>query len=92
MYYDYEERPIQLANYILENKTTVRETAAKFKISKSTVHKDLAYRLKRISKPLYEEVRVLLDLNRNERHIRGGRATKLKYLEIKALTDLTKGI
>ncbi len=81
--YDYDERPLRLAEYMLEHRATVREAAAVFGISKSTVHKDIAYRLKNGNRALYDEVRVLLDSNRNERHIRGGRATKLKYLALK---------
>ncbi len=84
MYYnvDYDERPLRLAEYILEKKSTVRETAAVFGISKSTVHKDLSVRLKSMSKPLYIRVRELLNNNLSQRHIRGGIATKMKYLKI----------
>ncbi len=84
MYYnvDYDERPLRLAEYILDKKSTVRETAAVFGISKSTVHKDLSVRLKSMSKPLYIRVRELLNNNLSQRHIRGGIATKMKYLKI----------
>ena len=74
-----EERTIELANYIIENKTTVRATAKKFGISKSTVHKDITDRLKKINKNLANEVRKILDENKSERHLRGGMATKQKY-------------
>ena len=75
-----EERVIEVAKYIVKNKSTVRETAKKFKISKSTVHKDVTERLDRINPELADEVRRILDKNKAERHIRGGQATKKKYL------------
>ena len=65
--------------YIIENRTTVRAAAKKFGVSKSTVHKDLTERLPHVNPGLYHEVRVLLDLNKAERHIRGGLATRRKY-------------
>lgn len=74
-----EERAIQLAHYIIENKETVRGAAKKFGISKSTVHMDVSKRLLKINKALAMEVRSILDENKAERHIRGGMATKLKY-------------
>ena len=74
-----EERAVTLAKYIIESKATVRATAKKFCISKSTVHKDVAERLKKINPSLYAEVKEVLDLNKSERHIRGGLATKRKY-------------
>lgn len=74
-----EQRAIELAEYIIENKTTVRAAAQKFGISKSTVHMDVATRLKRVNPSLYMDVREVLDLNKAERHIRGGMATKEKY-------------
>ncbi len=74
-----EQRAIELAEYIIENKTTVRAAAIKFGISKSTVHMDVANRLKKINPLLYLNVREVLDLNKAERHIRGGLATKEKY-------------
>ena len=80
MFYDYEDRPVRLAVYMLEHNATVRQTAAVFGISKSTVHKDLSVRLRGCGRSLYDEVRKLLDSNRNERHIRGGQATRMKYL------------
>ena len=78
-----EERASQFASYIIENKTTIRDTANKFHISKSTVHKDVVERLPRINLHLAMAVRAILDENKSERHIRGGNATKLKYLAVK---------
>ena len=69
-----------LAEYIVETGATVRETAAKFGISKSTVHKDITERLRQISPALAVKTRVVLDVNKSERHIRGGMATREKYL------------
>ena len=74
-----EERASQLALYIIENKATVRAAAAKFGISKSTVHKDLSERLPTFNKPLYLQVKAVLEENKAERHIRGGIATRKKY-------------
>ena len=73
------ERSVRLAEYIIEHHSTVRATAKAFGISKSTVHKDLTERLKRVNPQLYDEARKVLDLNKQERHIRGGMATKEKY-------------
>ena len=74
-----EERASELAQYIIDTKDTVRGTAKRFGISKSTVHKDVSDRLIKINPRLADEVRVILDENKAERHIRGGMATKLKY-------------
>ena len=74
-----EERTIQLAEYILDNKATVRDSAIKFGISKSTVHKDVTERLERINRPLSEAVKNVLLENKSVRHIRGGMATRRKY-------------
>jgi len=74
-----EERACYLALYIIENKTTVRGAASKFGISKSTVHKDLSERLPSFNRPLYLQVKEILDQNKAERHIRGGIATRKKY-------------
>ena len=74
-----DERACDLAVYIIENKATVRSAAARFGISKSTVHKDLTERLPRLNPALYRQVRQLLDINKAERHIRGGLATRRKY-------------
>ena len=78
-----EDRAIELGEYILENKATVRAAAKKFHISKSTVHKDVSERLEMIDEDLFEEVRSVLNTNLNERHIRGGDATRRKYLSRK---------
>lgn len=74
-----EERACDLAEYIIEHKATVRSAASQFGISKSTVHKDLTDRLPRVNPVLYKQVRQLLDINKAERHIRGGLATRKKY-------------
>lgn len=74
-----EERAVNLAKYIIETKDTVRGTAKKFGVSKSTVHKDVSQRLLKINYTLAMEVRKVLDENKAERHIRGGLATKMKY-------------
>ena len=74
-----EERTCDLAVYIIENQTTVRAAAKQFGVSKSTVHKDLTERLPHVNPGLYRQVRALLDLNKAERHIRGGLATRRKY-------------
>ncbi|ABN53818.1 MAG TPA: sporulation transcriptional regulator SpoIIID [Hungateiclostridium thermocellum] len=74
-----EERAVELANYIVENKATVRAAAKKFGISKSTVHKDVTERLLQINSALAEQAKAVLDKNKAERHIRGGMATKAKY-------------
>ena len=77
------ERCEILADYLIENQTTVRDAAVKFDISKSTVHKDVTDRLFLRNRKLYNEVRILLERNKAERHIRGGEATKKKYLSCK---------
>ena len=78
---DYIElRAIVVGRYIIDSKATVRKTAIKFGVSKSTVHKDLTERLPQIDHHLAEEVRDILDINKSERHIRGGMATRQKYL------------
>ncbi len=74
-----DERAVELGEYILENKATVRATAKKFHISKSTVHKDVSERLRVINPHLYGQVRRILDVNKAQRHIRGGMATRRKY-------------
>lgn len=75
-----EERAVELAHYIIDSKDTVRGAARKFGISKSTVHKDVTERLRKINPSLAEETRKILDENKAERHIRGGEATRLKYI------------
>lgn len=74
-----DERAIRLGEYIAEHGATVRSTARVFGISKSTVHKDISTRLPTLQPGLYEEVRVIIEKNKQERHIRGGMATKRKY-------------
>lgn len=74
-----EERAIEIGKYIVDYRATVRQAAKQFHISKSTVHMD-SIRLEKINPVLYEEVRSVMDLNKSERHIRGGMATKQKYL------------
>lgn len=78
-----EERVIELAHYIIDSKDTVRGAAKKYGISKSTVHKDVSDRLLKINPFLAKEVREILNENKAERHLRGGMATKLKYLKEK---------
>ena len=77
-----EERAVDIANYIIEEKATVRQTAKKFGVSKSTVHKDVTERLLQINPSLAHEARKILDVNKQERHIRGGLATREKYLHM----------
>lgn len=79
-----EERAVEIANYIIENNATVRQTAKQFRISKSTVHKDVTERLLQINPSLAHETRKVLDINKSERHIRGGLATREKYLHLHA--------
>lgn len=74
-----KERCTMLASYIIENKATVRAAAAHFGISKSTVHKDVTQALKRVNKVMYYEVKRVLEINKSERHLRGGEATRKKY-------------
>ena len=74
-----EERAVEVACYIIETRATVRQAAKKFGISKSTVHKDCTERLISINPSLAAQTRVVLDLNKSERHIRGGMATREKY-------------
>ena len=76
---DVEQRAVELAEYIVENKTTVRDAAKKFGVSKSTVFVDVSERLKKINPCLYTDVRTVLDINKAERHLRGGMATKQKF-------------
>ena len=82
-----EERAAMLGKYIIESKATVRKAAQKFGISKSTVHKDVSQRLKYINPKLYKEVKFILQLNKSQRHIRGGLATKKKYINLKNLKN-----
>ena len=75
-----EERAVEIAKYIIDNNATVRQTAKQFGISKSTVHKDVTARLSQVNPTLAREARKVLDVNKSERHIRGGLATREKYL------------
>ena len=75
-----EERAVEIATYIIENNATVRQTAKQFGISKSTVHKDVTERILQVRPILAAKARKVLDMNKSERHIRGGLATKEKYL------------
>lgn len=76
------ERVINIANYALESKATVRQLAKKFYVGKSTVHKDMIERLPKINKVLAVKVQDVLDFNKSERHIRGGASTQKKYKEL----------
>lgn len=75
-----EERAIEIAEYIIDEEATVRQAAKKFGVSKSTVHKDITERLMQVKPQLAAQARVVLDVNKSERHIRGGMATREKYL------------
>lgn len=75
-----EERAVEIATYIIESNATVRQTARAFGVSKSTVHKDVTERLQQINAELASRARKVLDVNKQERHIRGGMATREKYL------------
>ena len=75
-----DERAVELAHYIIDTKDTVRGAAKRFGISKSTVHKDITERLNKINPSLATETRKILEENKAERHIRGGEATRLKYM------------
>ncbi len=74
-----EERAVELAEYIIQSKATVRKAAKKFGVSKSTVHKDVSERLKKVDPNLYSQVKKVLEVNKAQRHIRGGLATQRKY-------------
>ena len=76
---DIEQRARDLALYIVENNATVRDAATHFRVSKSTVHKDLTERLRHVDRPLYTQARAVLEQNKAERHLRGGEATRRKY-------------
>ncbi len=74
-----EERAVELGQYIIESKATVRSAAKKFGVSKSTVHKDVSERLRYVNPQLYTQVKAVLEINKAQRHIRGGMATRKKY-------------
>ena len=79
-----EERAINVANYIIEHNATVRQAAKAFGISKSTVHKDVTEKLRHENRELHDAVKKVLEYNKSERHLRGGEATKQKYLSEKS--------
>ena len=85
-----KQRVLTIGTYIAETNATVREAAALFGVSKSSVHKDMTERLKEVSPELYEKVRKVLDINKAERHLRGGMATKEKYLKQKLPNGFTR--
>ena len=74
-----EERVLEVAKYIIDSKATIRKTARVFGVSKSTIHKDMTERLPRINPQIANDAKNILDFNKAERHIRGGKATKMKY-------------
>lgn len=74
-----EERVLEVAKYIIDSKDTIRKTAKVFGVSKSTIHKDMTERLPKINPTIAEQTNLILELNKAERHIRGGKATKMKY-------------
>ncbi len=82
-----KERCVILAAYLVENKSTVRAVASHFGISKSTVHKDITQNLKQVNKALYYQVKEILSINKKERHIRGGEATRKKYKKLNNIRD-----
>ncbi len=90
MYNDYEDRAVMLGRYIADSNATVRSAAKKFGVSKSTVHSDVTKRLRKINPELFNEVRKVLDVNKEERHIRGGLATREKYKR-ETVATVTKG-
>ena len=85
IYNNTKERCEILAEYLVENNETVRGVAQKFSISKSTVHKDITIRLKDINQSLYDKAKCILEKNKSERHLRGGEATRRKYLKTKKI-------
>ena len=91
MHGNVDERVCCLAEWIIENKATVRAAAERFGVSKSTVHKDLTERLRQLDRLSYEKVRLILEQNKAERHIRGGNATKQKYSRQKLLKNQVNG-
>lgn len=84
---DIEERTVTIAQYIIDKKATVRAAAKHFGVSKSTVHKDVTERLYYINRALFYDVQPILAINKAERHLRGGIATKNKYLKQKEVKD-----
>ena len=90
MRFDVYERCAALGQFILENRATVRETAARFGVSKSTVHKDVTEKLRRDNPALFVQVKEILEQNKAERHLRGGEATRRKYLHLREASDAEK--
>ena len=86
-----KDRCIRLAEYLIENKSTVRATAKHFGISKSTVHKDIAEKLPHANAALFKAAKAVMDLNKAERHLRGGQATKAKYRTIRSKKGTRNG-
>ncbi|MBQ7309489.1 MAG: sporulation transcriptional regulator SpoIIID [Clostridia bacterium] len=87
------ERAVILGEHIVQTGETVRKAAAQFGVSKSTVHKDVTERLKKINPPLYREVDIILKKNKEERHLRGGEATKQKYIRLQTKkSDITSPV
>lgn len=84
MYMNIQERAREVAAFMIEHRATVRSAAKYFGISKSTVHKDLTQRLPKLDPALYRQVRLMLDLNKAQRHIRGGLATREKYRRLRS--------
>ncbi len=84
MEYSPSERPKELGSYLIAHKSTVRAVAKVFGISKSTVHKDITEKLEKSDRSMWEEVKKILEINKAERHIRGGNATRLKYASAKS--------
>ena len=82
-----KERCVVLGTYLVENRATVRATAKQFKISKSTVHKDVTQVLRHVNPPLFSQVQAVLEKNKDERHLRGGEATKQKYLMMQEIVN-----
>jgi len=79
----HKERCVMMATYLIENNSTVRKVGAHFGLGKSTVHKDITENLEQIDKELHQKVKTILEINKKERHIRGGEATKARYLQCK---------
>ncbi len=92
MKYDIDSRAMELAEYIIENEATVRDTAHKFGISKSTVHKDVTERLMKSNPAKYSLVKQILEKNKAERHIRGGEATRRKFIKVSQNKKQTENI
>lgn len=79
-----EQRVLEVAQYIIESKSTIRKTAKEFGVSKSTIHKDMTERLPKLNPEIAKKTHTILEINKAERHIRGGRATQMKYKAIES--------